>query len=246
MRLMTRDNRLLSPDACNTHDLPACWHTVLAQANVNQALTAVTAQIAINLDNGAAIYPHDPWRALRQLPLAQVRVVILGQDPYHGVGQAQGLAFSVPNNCKTPPSLRNILQEVARGEAQHNPNALQASQQNDLSNWVSQGVLLLNTALTVEDGQPASHSKIGWAIVTDAIIAAVAAQTERPVVFMLWGQHAQSKHALIYADKHLVLSANHPSPLSARRPPIPFLGCGHFVRANEWLKSFNKSLVQWL
>ena len=232
---MTRDNRLLDINACNTNDLPTCWREVLNQPNVGQTLTAVTAHIATRLKTGATIYPDDPWRAFRQLPLAKVRVVILGQDPYHGPGQSHGLAFSVPNDCPTPPSLRHVLQEVARSGAEQNPNALRPPQQNDLSHWVSQGVLLLNTALTVEDGQPASHSRIGWAIVTDAIIAAVAAQTERPIVFMLWGKHAQSKRDLIHADKHLVLYANHPSPLSARRPPLPFLGCGHFAKANEWL-----------
>jgi uracil-DNA glycosylase len=144
------------------------------------------------------------------------------------------LAFSVPQGCKTPPSLRHILQEVVREQTKQHPHALQPQQQTDLSNWVEQGVLLLNATLTVEDGQPASHAKIGWHVVTDAIIEALAARSQ-PIVFMLWGKHAQSKKHLIHRSNHLVLCANHPSPLSARRPPIPFLGCGHFAQANDWL-----------
>lgn len=229
-----RDNRLLDLMALNTDDLPLSWRSMLGQPLVKKALDTLTQQLATRLKAGATIYPDDPWRVLRHLPPENVRVVILGQDPYHGRGQAHGLAFSVPQGCKTPPSLRHILQEVAHEHAEQHPHTLQAQQQTDLSNWVEQGVLLLNATLTVEDGQPAAHAKIGWQEVTDAIIETLAAQNQ-PIVFMLWGQHAQSKKHLIHSPNHLVLCANHPSPLSARRPPIPFLGCGHFVQANDWL-----------
>lgn len=179
---------------------------------------------------GATIYPPEPLRALRLTPLVQVRVVILGQDPYHGPGQAEGLSFSVPTGLKIPPSLRNIYKELQRDLGQAPPAS------GHLLAWARRGVLLLNTCLTVEDGQPASHAKKGWEALTDALIAAAAGDAA-PKVFMLWGAHAQAKAALIAAagPQHLLLQANHPSPLSASRPPVPFIGCGHFSRAAEWL-----------
>jgi uracil-DNA glycosylase len=241
-----RDNRLIDAGVCETDHLPFSWNSVLNQPMVKATLHDIKKQLTQRLKSGATIYPDDPWRALRYLPIEKVRVVILGQDPYHGPGQSHGLAFSVPSGCKTPPSLRHVLQEVARGEAEQNPHVLHAPQQTDLSAWVDQGVLLLNASLTVEEGQPASHAKMGWQYVTDTIIEAVAAQ-QHPIVFMLWGQHAQSKKHLIHNPDHLVLCANHPSPLSARRPPIPFLGCGHFVRANQWLQGQGKdNAIEWM
>lgn len=236
-----KDNRLIDLNACNIDGLPDCWQVVLNQPHVRIARQAVMEHVSQRLQAGATLYPNDPWRALRQLPLNALRVVILGQDPYHGPGQANGLAFSVPNDCATPPSLRHVLQEVAHDVLSSDPRSeftLQSTAavpSNDLSRWVDQGVLLLNTALTVEDGQPGSHARIGWATITDAIIQAVATQTEQRIVFMLWGQHAQAKRDLIHSPNHLILCANHPSPLSARRPPVPFIGCGHFRQANEWL-----------
>jgi uracil-DNA glycosylase len=162
--------------------------------------------------------------------------VILGQDPYHGVGQAEGLAFSVARGVKIPPSLRNIFKELQR-EFQQTPPP-----HGSLQSWAAQGVLLLNTCLTVEDGRPASHAKRGWELLTDSLIEACAAKPER-VVFMLWGAHAQGKQALIAQNnqdaRHLVLKANHPSPLSALRPPEPFIGCGHFGKARDWLAQHN-------
>jgi uracil-DNA glycosylase len=184
------------------------------------------------LDSGAVIYPPHPLRALELTALADVRVVILGQDPYHGSGQAEGLAFSVAVGQKLPPSLRNIFKELRRDLG------VRVAGDGSLMRWAQQGVLLLNTSLTVEAGQPASHASRGWEVLTDAIIAAVS-RVERPVVFMLWGAHAQRKRALIDASpqrpRHRVLVANHPSPLSASRPPLPFLGCGHFREANVFL-----------
>ena len=160
----------------------------------------------------------------------EVRVVILGQDPYHGSGQAQGLAFSVADGQKLPPSLRNMLQR-GRGRHRH-----AVAMRGDLSDWARQGVLLLNTALTVEDGQPQSHAGRGWEALTDALLSHVGAQPE-PVVFLLWGAAAQRKRALLERAPHRVLTANHPSPLSARRPPEPFIGCRHFSQVNALLPS---------
>ncbi len=188
---------------------------------------------------GAVVYPPQPFRALALTPPEEVRVVILGQDPYHGPGQAQGLAFSVPAGCKVPPSLRNILAERARDLG---PSA-GAGPQDSLEAWARQGVLLLNTCLTVEAGQPASHAKQGWEALTIQIVEAIAAQA-RPTVFMLWGAHAQALAHLV-PPHHLMLTANHPSPLSARRPPQPFLGCGHFSAANQWLTMHGQKPILW-
>jgi uracil-DNA glycosylase len=188
---------------------------------------------------GAIIYPPQPFRALELTPLADVEVVILGQDPYHGPGQAHGLAFSVPDGIKPPPSLRNIFKELARDPGVE----AEAHSGGSLERWARQGVLLLNTSLTVEDGQAASHARQGWETLTDQLISAVSAKPE-PVVFMLWGAHAQAKQALI-AARHQVLTANHPSPLSALRPPKPFMGCGHFSAANDFLQSHGRRPVTW-
>jgi uracil-DNA glycosylase len=181
------------------------------------------------LSAGAVIYPPRPFRALELTPLQGVHAVVLGQDPYHGPGQAEGLAFSVPEGVKFPPSLRNIFKELG-GEPMH----------GSLVEWAHRGVLLLNATLTVEQGQAGSHARKGWELFTDALIEEVA-KTASPCAYLLWGAHAQAKEPLIRstAEAHgreaLVLQANHPSPLSARRPPIPFLGCGHFREARDWL-----------
>jgi uracil-DNA glycosylase len=178
---------------------------------------------------GAVIYPPHPLRALELTPLSAVHAVVLGQDPYHGPGQAEGLAFSVAEGVKHPPSLRNIFKEL--GETPPSGSLLR---------WARSGVLLLNACLTVEDGQPASHAKKGWESLTDRLLGLVAA-TASPCVYLLWGAHAQAKaglireHAAQYAREVLVLETNHPSPLSASRPPVPFLGSGCFRQAREWL-----------
>ncbi len=178
---------------------------------------------------GATIFPPQPFRALELTPLGSVRAVILGQDPYHGRGQAQGLAFSVAPGVRLPPSLRNIFKELGV-----NPP------HGSLVDWAQRGVLLLNTCLTVEEGQPASHARRGWEALTDALIARVAA-TASPCVYFLWGAHAQAKAGLIRAEAAardrdvLVIQTNHPSPLSASRGPASFLGSGQFVQAREWL-----------
>ncbi|MGP1683178.1 MAG: uracil-DNA glycosylase [Giesbergeria sp.] len=183
------------------------------------------------LDVGASIFPPRPLQALELTPPAAVRLVILGQDPYHGRGQAHGLAFSVSPGVRVPPSLRNIFKEIERDLGTPPPAFPMPG--GSLVAWAERGALLLNTTLTVEEGQPGSHAKRGWEQLTDALIAHVAGEAQ-PVVFMLWGAHAQSKRALITAPQHLVLCANHPSPLSALRPPVPFIGCGHFGKARAF------------
>jgi len=197
-----------------------------------------------HVEVGEIVYPSNPLRALALTPLEQVRVVILGQDPYHGPGQAEGLAFSVPEGVKLPPSLRNIFKELQRDLHIAPP------QSGSLVHWAKQGVLLLNTTLTVKNGEAASHAKKGWEVLTDALIAAVARQ-QRPVAFMLWGAHAQAKRPLIEeaakipGTQHIVLQANHPSPLSATKPPVPFIGCGHFSAANAFLAQHQSSEIAW-
>ena len=184
------------------------------------------------LDAGASIFPPRPLQALELTPPGAVRIVILGQDPYHGRGQAHGLAFSVAPGVRVPPSLRNIFKEIERDLGTPPPRFPVPG--GSLMSWAENGALLLNTTLTVEEGQAASHAGKGWEALTDALIRHVA-EGERPVVFMLWGAHAQSKRALVPANRgHLVLCANHPSPLSALRPPVPFIGCGHFGQAKAF------------
>ncbi len=192
-------------------------------------------RIAARESAGVRVFPPDPWRALRLTPLDEVRVVILGQDPYHGAGQAEGLAFSVPEGVKLPPSLRNILQEAVGKPVRPTSGSLLP--------WARSGVLLLNTVLTVEEGQAGAHAKWGWESLTDALVARASADAA-PKVFMLWGAHAQAKEPLVDARRHLVLRANHPSPLAARRPPVPFVGCGHFEQASAWLAARGRP-VDW-
>jgi uracil-DNA glycosylase len=182
----------------------------------------------------AMIYPPEPFKALELTALKDVKVVILGQDPYHGAGQAEGLAFSVAKGVKIPPSLRNMFKERERDLG------IPPAAHGSLMNWAAQGILLLNTTLTVEDGQPASHAKKGWEQLTDQIITACA-KKQSAIAFLLWGGHAQAKQALIAThnadQRHLVLTANHPSPLSALRPPEPFIGSGHFGKVRQFLRA---------
>jgi uracil-DNA glycosylase len=195
----------------------------------------------------AIIYPPEPLRALRLTPLNSVRVVILGQDPYHGPGQAEGLAFSVAPGVIPPPSLRNIFKELHQEGLRP---AHQVSTNGSLTSWAQQGVLLLNTCLTVEDSHPASHAKKGWEALTDAIVAQIA-QTAQICVFMLWGAHAQAKAPMVqqpaaaHSRNILMLQANHPSPLSANRPPTPFMGCDHFQAANDFLVHHGARPIHW-
>lgn len=193
---------------------------------------ALQAFLQSRLAAGAVVFPPQPLRALELTPPDAVRVVILGQDPYHGRGQAEGLAFSVAPGVRLPPSLQNIFKEMQRDLGVPFPPF--PTPGGSLVKWAQNGVLLLNTGLTVEEGQPASHAGKGWEALTDAVIRHVA-EGPRPVVFMLWGSHAQSKRAFIPQDRgHLVLTSNHPSPLSALRPPVPFIGNGHFGKARAF------------
>ncbi len=216
---------------------PAVWGVAAGWQPLVQAFfqstqgSSLLAFLRQRLEAGVAVFPPKPLRALELTPPEAVRVVILGQDPYHRRGQAEGLAFSVASGVALPPSLRNIFKELQRDLG--TPIPAFPNPGGSLVRWAKKGILLLNTCLTVEEGQPASHSGRGWEGLTDAIIEYVS-HNARPSVFMLWGTHAQSKRTLIDASRHLVLTANHPSPLSALRAPVPFIGCGHFSRARDW------------
>ncbi len=189
-------------------------------------------------EKGAVIFPNNPFRVFELTPKDAVKVVIVGQDPYYREGQAQGIAFSVSKECKLPPSLRNIFKEISSEFGTRLPR------NGDLTSWARQGVLLINSVLTVEEGCPGSHAGHGWETLTDLVIAEMG-QDESPKVFLLWGAHAQKKREVIGHGPHLVLEANHPSPLSAKRPPIPFMGCGHFAEANRWLVAHGVAPVNW-
>ncbi|MDP5171696.1 MAG: uracil-DNA glycosylase [Bacteroidia bacterium] len=187
--------------------------------------------------SGKFIYPPGKliFNAFNTTPFDSVKVVILGQDPYHGPGQAHGLSFSVPEGVAIPPSLRNMYQELQQDVG------LTIPAHGNLQKWAEQGVLLLNSMLTVEAGQPGSHQGKGWEEFTTAAMYALS-QQKSGVVFMLWGKYAQEKGAIIDANRHLVLKAAHPSPFSAYRG---FMGCGHFSQANAYLVSQGKSPIDW-
>lgn len=188
------------------------------------------------IDGVAYPLPVDRYRALELLAPDEVNVIILGQDPYHGEGEAHGLAFSVPEGVKMPPSLRNIFRELADDLNVAPPTS------TDLTRWAKQGVLLLNTALSVAPGSPGSHAKLGWKRVSDDLISALA-NSDKPRVFVLWGKHAQSKRGLIPANKgHLVLESVHPSPLSVYRG---FFGSRPFSQINQWLKQQGRAPIDW-
>ena len=217
----------------NAWPVAADWRVLVDQFFDDPVGKQLQGFLGQRLALGATIYPAQPLRALEVTPLASVKVVILGQDPYHGPGQAEGLAFSVPDSVPAPPSLRNICKELQR-----DLGAILAPG-HSLLPWAEQGVLLLNSCLTVEGGQPAGHANRGWETLTDQIIIEVASRSPA-CVFMLWGAHAQKKSLLIaraaQGRETLILQANHPSPLSALRGPTPFIGCGHFSKTAHWLR----------
>ncbi|MDT6964482.1 uracil-DNA glycosylase [Cupriavidus sp. SZY C1] len=224
--------------------LPAAWRTLLQPCLGNADWASLCDFVDGERAAGKPVFPHAVFHALHLTPPHAVQVVILGQDPYHGTGvvggvevpQAHGLAFSVPDGVKVPPSLRNIFKEIG---AEYGVAPVRAS--GNLEGWARQGVLLLNTVLTVEQGSAASHARRGWEAVTDCLIHALA--MSRPnLVFMLWGSHAQAKRALLEGQTHCVLEAPHPSPLSAHRG---FLGCGHFRAANDWLERHGRPGIDW-
>ncbi len=220
--------------------LPSRWWALVDRFLTSPTGQRLCAQVDARIAAGAEVYPAHPLRALQGLAPEQVRVVILGQDPYHGPGEAEGLAFSVPEGVKIPPSLRNIRAELQADLGVELPAS------GSLQAWIDQGVLLLNTSLSVERDLPASHARLGWQVLTDALIACVAAQPQ-PKVFMLWGGHAQAKGGLIEASgqPQLILASNHPSPLAARRPPVPFLGSRPFGRADRWLRQQSGAGIDW-
>lgn len=186
---------------------------------------------------GATVYPPAKhiFRAFELCPLGKVRVVILGQDPYHGKGQAHGLSFSVPENVSVPPSLQNIYKEIK------SDLGIPVRGEGNLARWAGQGVLLLNATLTVRAGSPGSHQHKGWEQFTDAVIEKLSRDKER-LVFLLWGKYAQEKGRIIDRAKHCVLVAAHPSPYSAASG---FFGCKHFSKTNEYLKSIGEKPIEW-
>lgn len=185
---------------------------------------------------GKTIFPEETliFNAFNQTSFKDIHVVILGQDPYHGANQAHGLSFSVPDGIKIPPSLKNIFKELGSDIGKEIPKS------GNLIHWAKQGVLLLNASLTVEENKPMSHSKIGWNLFTDAVIKKIS-QEKTNVIFILWGKFAQEKEKLIDPEKHFILKAAHPSPLSAYNG---FWGCKHFSKTNELLKSIKKEEIK--
>ena len=218
--------------------IEASWKALLKDEFAKPYFSDIVQHIKAERSLGQIIYPPGPqiFEAFTRTPVDQVKVVILGQDPYHQPGQAHGLSFSVANGVKPPPSLVNIFKELEKDLGIRLP-----ANMGNLSAWADQGVLLLNTALTVRANEPASHSKIGWSIFTDAVIQRIA-EKKSNLVFLLWGRHAQAKQALIDSQKHLILQAAHPSPFSADKG---FFGCRHFSRANAYLVAQNKMPVDW-
>jgi uracil-DNA glycosylase len=213
------------------------WRGPLGEQFGSADMMALKTFLVAEKAAGKTIFPKGSqyFRALDLTPLDQVRVVILGQDPYHGPGQAHGLCFSVQPGVRPPPSLQNIFKELERDLGIPQPG------HGFLEHWAMQGVLLLNAVLTVEMGLAGSHQGRGWEAFTDAIIRLINAKTD-PVVFMLWGSHAQKKASFVNAERHLVLKSVHPSPLSAHRG---FLGCGHFGAANAFLLNNGTDPIDW-
>ena len=220
--------------------LPDSWKEPLKDICNRPEMNALLQYLKERESAGAIIYPkkQNIFAALRATPFDKVSVVIVGQDPYHGPGQAHGLSFSVPPAVAIPPSLRNIFKELNKDINMPIPK------NGTLTSWAKQGVLLLNAILTVEEGNPASHAGRGWEIFTDTIIEQLI-KRNHPTVFMLWGAYAQKKvqnlHMHIDPERHLILKAAHPSPLSIRG----FSGCAHFSKANTFLKKHNLAEINW-
>ncbi len=216
----------------------ATWQSLLNNEQQQPYFIDMVDKIAAERASGIEVFPQDKdiYQAMELTEFDNIKVVILGQDPYHGPEQAHGLAFSVQPGIKTPPSLVNIYKELAT-----DINGFTIPKHGYLKSWAEQGVLLLNTVLTVQRGNAHSHAKLGWEIYTDKIIELIN-RHQQGVVFLLWGSHAQKKGAFIDTDKHCVLTSAHPSPLSAYRG---FFGCKHFSKANEYLHSINKTEIDW-
>ncbi len=212
------------------------WKAVLKDEFSQPYFQGIVSYLKQEKAAGKVIYPPGSliFNAFEQTPFAQVKVVILGQDPYHNPGEAMGLSFSVPKGVNIPPSLQNIYKEL------NNDLGVPIPAHGDLSAWAAQGVFLLNAMLTVTHRQPQSHHKIGWQNFTDAVIRKLSEQREH-LVFMLWGNFARKKNVLIDSSKHLILEAAHPSPLAGGA----FFGCQHFSKANEYLQAHGQSPVNW-
>ncbi len=218
-------------------DIDASWQEALGKYLASAGFTELTEKVRADyLDKSKTVYPQpqDLSRAFNETPLSEVKVVILGQDPYHNPGQAHGLCFSVPEGVQTPPSLMNIFKEIESDTGGTDKNT-------DLTRWAQQGVFLLNAVLSVLKNQPTSHGNMGWEDFTDHVIKTIS-DTQEHVVFMLWGAYARGKVPLIDWEKHLILEAPHPSPLSSYRG---FFGCKHFSQANEYLKEHDKAPIEW-
>lgn len=213
------------------------WKKLLKDEFKKPYFYQLTNHIKTEKSQHKTIYPPGPliFHAFDATPLDKVKIVILGQDPYHGPGQAHGLSFSVPQGINPPPSLQNIFKEL------ETDTGLRCPSHGNLEHWASQGVLLLNASLTVRAGEPMSHAKLGWHLFTDTVIQKLS-QVKEHLVFFLWGKFAQEKMVLIDPAKHLILKAAHPSPLSAHNG---FFGCGHFSKANDYLARNGIDPIDW-
>lgn len=218
--------------------LPEDWKHALEEELTSKNMDKLREFLKQAYQSNDSIYPPAPlmFNALNLTPLSRVKVVILGQDPYHGPGQAMGLSFSVPKTIPKPPSLNNVLKEMAQDIG------IVPSKHGDLTYWAQQGVLLLNSSLTVKESEPNSHQNAGWEQFTDKVIDVVNEQTEH-TVFILWGSKAQKKGKYINTDKHLILTAVHPSPLAANRGG--FFGTKPFSKTNDYLKQYGQTPIDW-
>lgn len=217
--------------------IEASWKEALAAEFVKPYFAEIKSALLEARERGSEVYPRGSliFNAFNSTPLSEVKVVILGQDPYHQPNQAMGLSFSVPRDVKIPASLRNVYKELAR-----TIDGFVVPKHGDLSHWAEQGVLMLNASLTVERDKAASHAKIGWQQFTDAVIKTISDRCEG-VVFMLWGNFAKQKADLIDKSRHYILTAVHPSPLAGNG----FIGSNHFVQANELLSQQSKAPIDW-
>ncbi len=218
--------------------LESSWLTLLKTEFEKPYFIKLKRFLETEKENSGSIYPANKaiFNAFELTPFDKVKVVILGQDPYHGINQAHGLSFSVQNGIKPPPSLRNIFKELQT----EFPN-FKISENGDLSNWATQGVLLLNATLTVSAGKPGSHQKQGWEIFTDEVIKTVSNLKDN-VVFILWGNYAQQKEILIDSKKHLIIKSTHPSPFSAHNG---FFGSKPFSKTNDYLTKHGEEPINW-